>query len=336
MKRRRRRSSLLPWPALRSLRRPRRPVKGAAWFRGGSHHRPPRGVDRGSGWRRLLAGGVALAELTLLVVALAHPAFRVQHVDVSGTHRLAASEVVAGAGLSNPGSIFTVNPSGVSGRLKRSTWVRSSTVSESLPDRVLVRVEEWQPVAVYQSSSGHPFFLSEEAVALGPAGAPEAAAGLLLVQGPQTADPKLGQRVLDSRLLVALVNIQRTLPRLIGQDVKGFTIDGCGNLTLVSVRGWSVQFGRMMTGEEIATLGDKVSALRAVAADIDYNSPDLQAVNVMNPAAVAVRVKSKPTPVPARAGPSPSSSPSSRTGPVRIQASASASPAPPAPVEACR
>jgi hypothetical protein len=336
VKRRRRRSSLLPWPALRSLRRPRRPVKGAAWFRGGSLHRPPRGVDRGSGWRRLLAGGVALAELTLLVVALAHPAFRVQHVDVSGTHRLAASEVVARAGLTNPGSIFTVNPSGASVRLKRSTWVRSSTVSESLPDRVLVRVEEWQPVAVYQSSSGHPFFLSEEAVALGPAGAPEASAGLLLVQGPQTADPKLGQRVLDSRLLVALVNIQRTLPRLIGQDVKGFTLDGCGNLTLVSVRGWSVQFGRMLTGEEIATLGDKVSALRAVAPDIDYNSPDLQAVNVMNPAAVAVRVKSKPTPVPARVSPSPSSSPSSRTGPVRIQASASASPAPPAPVEACR
>jgi cell division septal protein FtsQ len=336
VRRRRRRSSLLPWPALRSLRRPLRPVKGAAWFRGGSLQRPRRGVDRGSRWRRLLAGGLALAELSLLVVVLAHPAFRVQHVDVTGTHRLAASEVVARAGLSNPGSIFTVNPSGVSGRLKRSTWVRSSTVSESLPDRVLVRVEEWQPVAVYQSSNGHPYFLSEEAVALGPAGGPEASAGLLLVQGPQTADPKPGQRVLDSRLLVALVNIQRTLPRLIGQDVRGFSIDGCGNLTLVSVRGWSVQFGRMLTGEEIATLGDKVSALRAVAPDIDYNSPDLQAVNVMNPAAVAVRVKSKPTPGPARASPSPSSSPNSRTGPVRIQASAAASPAPATPVEACR
>jgi hypothetical protein len=148
----------------------------------------------------------------------------------------------------------------------------------------------------------------------------------------------VGRRVLDSRLLVALVNIQRTLPRLIGQDVKGFTIDGCGNLTLVSVRGWSVQFGRMLTGEEIATLRDKVAALRAVAPEVDYNSPDLQAVNVMNPSAVAVRAKQKPTPTPApgRASPAPSASANARSGPVRVQTSPSASPGPAVPVDACR
>jgi hypothetical protein len=91
----------------------------------------------------------------------------------------------------------------------------------------------------------------------------------------------------------------------------------------------------MLTGEEIATLHDKVAALRAVAPEVDYNSPDLQAVNVMNPSAVAVRVKQKPTPTP-RATPSPSSSASARSGPVRIQTSASASPAPVGQVDACR
>lgn len=292
-------------------------------------------MDRGSSWRRILAAGLALVELAVLVTALAHPTFAVRHVEVTGTHRLTTSEVVSRAGLVEAGSIFAVDPSAVSSRLKTSSWVRSSTVAETLPDRVVLQVVEWQPVAVYQPSNGHPYYLSEEAVALGPAGSPEASSGMLLVEGPQASDPKPGRRVFDSRLLVALVNIQRTLPKLIGQDVKGFTIDGCGNLTLVSVRGWSVQFGRMLTGEEIATLHDKVAALRAVAPEVDYNSPDLQAVNVMNPTAVAVRVKQKPTPTP-RAAPSPSSSASARSGPVRIQTSASASPAPVGQVDACR
>jgi cell division septal protein FtsQ len=336
VRRRRRRSSLLPWPNLRSLRRPLRPIKGEAWFRAGSSQ--ARGVDRGSRWRRGLAGGLALIELVFLMTVLAHPTFAVRHVEVTGTHRLSSSEVVSRAGLRDAGSIFAVDPSAVGLRLKTSSWVRSSTISETLPDRVVLQVVEWQPVAVYQPSNGHRYYLSEEAVALGPAGGPEASSGMLLVEGPQASDPKVGRRVLDSRLLVALVNIQRTLPRLIGQDVKGFTIDGCGNLTLVSVRGWSVQFGRMLTGEEIATLRDKVAALRAVAPEVDYNSPDLQAVNVMNPSAVAVRAKQKPTPTPApgRASPAPSASANARSGPVRVQTSPSASPGPAVPVDACR
>jgi cell division septal protein FtsQ len=293
-------------------------------------------VDRGSRWRRLLAGGLALIELAFLITALAHPTFAVRHVEVNGTHRLSTSDVVSRAGLVDAGSIFALDPSAVSRRLKSSSWVRSSTVSETLPDRVVLQVVEWQPVAVYKPSNGHPYYLSEEAVALGPAGPPGASGGMLLVEGPQAADPKPGRRVLDSRLLVALVNIQRTLPKLIGQDVKGFTIDGCGNLTLISARGWSVQFGRMLTGEEIATLREKVAALRAVAPEVDYNSPDLQAVNVMNPSAVAVKARQKPTPTPGRAVPSPSSSASARSGPVRIQPSASGSPASAVPLDACR
>jgi hypothetical protein len=161
-------------------------------------------------------------------------------------------------------------------------------------------------------------------VALGPVGEQAAASGLVPVQALQAGEPRLGARVLDPRLLTALVNIQRTLPRLIGQDVKIFTIDSCGNLTLISVRGWQAQFGRMLTAEEIATLHDKVAALRAVAPDVDYNSADLQYVNVMNPAAVAVRVKPKSTPVPASPAPTPTAN--ARGGPVRIDAAPSAQP----------
>jgi cell division septal protein FtsQ len=276
-------------------------------------------VDHGTRWRRGLALGLAAVELAALVAALAHPALTVRHIDVTGQHRLQAAEVVSRSGVGRGGSIFAVDPSFIQARLERSTWVRSSQVSAELPDRVVIRVDEWRPVAVYQPANGHPYFLSDQAVALGPAGDQDASEGLLPVQGPQSSEPRPGARVLDPRLLTALVNIQRTLPKLIGQDVKIFTVDSCGNLTLVSSRGWQAQFGRMLTGEEIATLHDKVAALRAVAPNIDYNSPDLQAVNVMNPAAVAVRQKPKSTPVPATPATTPTAT--ARAGPVRIDAS---------------
>jgi cell division septal protein FtsQ len=302
-------------------------------------------VDPGVRWRRILALGLASLELVALVVGLLHPAMTVRHVDVSGEHRLEAGQVVAASGLDRGGSILGVDPSVVAARLQRSTWVRSSQVTAQLPDRVLIRIDEWKPVAVYQPASGPAYFLSDQAVALGPLGDQDAPGDLLPVQAPQAVEPRPGARVLDPRLLTALVNIQRTLPRLIGQDVKVFTVDSCGNLTLVSSRGWQAQFGRMLTGEEIATLHDKVAALRAVAPDVDYNSPDLQTVNVMNPAAVAVRNKPKSTP--ARATPTPATlaptpAATAAAGPVRIPAASPGQPVPsgeasaPAQPAACR
>jgi cell division septal protein FtsQ len=294
-------------------------------------------VDPGVRWRRLLALGLAALELVALVVGLLHPALTVRHVDVSGEHRLGAGEVVAASGVARGGSILGIDPSTVAARLQRSTWVRSSQVSAQLPDRVLIRIDEWKPVAVYQPASGPGYFLSDQAVALGPLGDQDSPGDLLPVQALQAAEPRPGARVLDPRLLTALVNIQRTLPNLIGQEVKVFTVDSCGNLTLVSSRGWQALFGRMLTGEEIATLHDKVAALRAVAPDVNYNSPDLQTVNVMNPAAVAVRQKSKSTPTPATpapATPAPTPAATAGAGPVRLPAASPGQPVPSGPAAA--
>jgi hypothetical protein len=102
------------------------------------------------------------------------------------------------------------------------------------------------------------------------------------------------------------VNIQRSLPDIIGQEVQSFTIDSCGNLTMSARTGWKAQFGRVITPEELATLKDKVAALKALAASgVDFNS--VQYVNLMNPYAVAVPTRG-PTARPGRASPSPSPS----------------------------
>jgi hypothetical protein len=182
-----------------------------------------------------------------------------------------------------------------------------------LDGTVVVRISEWQPVAAYHAGTGKRYFLlSSQAMVLGPA----ASAGTLVdIQGPAGADPKSGAQALDPALLTALVNIQRGLPALIGQEVAGFIFDSCGDLTLVSKKGWRVYFGRVLTPEEFTTLRDKLSALKAIAGhgNVDYNSTDLMYVNVMNPSEPAAGYKSRtpasPSPSPGAAQPSPSPAP---------------------------
>jgi cell division septal protein FtsQ len=287
----------------------RRPTRGAG-------RRPKRfgSLDERVRARGRRAGSLALAGcwLVALVALLVAPIFQVRRVDVSGNRRMTAAQVVAAAGLDHPGSVFQVDPGALERRVAGATWVRAASVSARLPDRVSIRVDEWQPVAVYQAGAGAPWYLSDQAVALGPADA-AGASSLLGVQGPAAPLPRAGRAPLDRALLVALVNVQRALPGLIGQEVQSFTIDACGGLTLNARRGWKAQFGTVLTPEDLASLTDKVASLRALAVsgDVDFNNPSLGYVNVMNPAVVAVP-QSSPSPRRGRASPSPSASPAVR------------------------
>jgi cell division septal protein FtsQ len=168
----------------------------------------------------------------------------------------------------------------------------------------MIRVSEWQPVAAYHAGkSAKVFWLSDQAIVLGLA---SNVGPLVDVQGPAGSDPKVGERPLDAQLLTALVNIQRGLPALIGQDVAGFVFDSCGQLTLVAKKGWKVYFGRVLTPEEFASLRDKLTALKAIAGQVNYGSADLEYVNLMNPAEAAVGYKSlEPKPTPGAPQPSP-------------------------------
>jgi cell division septal protein FtsQ len=273
---------------LASVRRPRREER--------AHRRARRTAS-------LALAGLALAAFVALLVA---PVFQVHRVDVSGNQRLTAAQVVAAAGLQHPGSIFQVDPGQLERRLTSATWVRAASVSAQLPDRVLIRVDEWQPAAVYRAAGGAFWYLSAEAVVLGRAGAD--AGTLLDIDGPARPAPRTGSAPLDRALLVALVNIQRALPDLIGQQVQSFTIDSCGNLTMNATAGWKAEFGRVITPEEFAGLRDQVAALKALYASGSVDFATVGYVNLMNPYTVAVPTRS-PTPRPGRATPSPSPSP---------------------------
>ena len=267
--------------------------------------------------RRLASLALATAELGGLAALLLAPVFTVRSIEVSGNTRLTNDQVLSAAGPIG-GSVFLVDPSALERRLQTSTWIRSATVTSQLLDRVSIRVEEWRPVALYKAGGGPPYLLSDQAAALGVAGGDEVKT-LPEIDGPPQPEPKPGRPALDRALLTALVNIQRALPALLGEEVQSFTIDACSNLTLNAKRGWKAQFGRMLTPDELASLSDKIAALKALAAagEVNFGSPDLQYVNVMNPTLPAVKTRDKPL-RPARApasspapGPSPSAPPPS-------------------------
>jgi cell division protein FtsQ len=312
MRPRRRRSSRLPRPSLPWRHRPPAArLAGQAWTKSNAVSEEEEGRPR---WRSL-AVTLALAELVFALLLVNGPLFQVRHVDVHGAGHLGPAQVRSLAGLERPLSLFAVDAAGIRRRLGASAWVRGATVSTRFPDTVVVAVDEWQPVAAYRAGpQGRAYFLSDRGFVLGAAADPSP---VLAIQGPAGPEPRPGQVPVELPLLTALVNVQRQLPALIGQEVGGFQLDGCGNLTMTVKRGWRALFGRVFTPEEIAALKAKLAALKSISADVDLNSPDLEYVNLMNPREPAVKLKSaksppSPTPAPAATpapGPSPSAAP---------------------------
>ena len=299
----RRRSSLLPrapWP--NGIERTE-PLRGQLWTRSERSLRPPDAPL----WRRGLAVVGAIVATSLLGWLWFGPALGVRSVEISGSRHLSASEIASAAGITVNGSVISIDDQAARQRLLDQVWIRSASVEPSLPGTVTIQVSEWVPVAVYHAGpSTHLFLLSSQAVVLGPT---PASGGLVDIQGPAGNDPRPGDRALDPDLLVALVNMERAMPTLIGQDVAGFIFDSCGDLTMVAKRGWKVYFGRVLTPEEYASLRDKLTALKAIAPNVNYASSNLLYVNVMNPSEPAVGFKPKPPPVSASPSPSPSPSP---------------------------
>lgn len=302
MKLRRRRSSFLPrapWP--NGLERTE-PLKGQLWTRSEKSVKPP-----DVHWtRRALAAGVALFLVLLLGWFWFSPAFAIRTIEVNGARHMTARQIAAAAGISSNGSVLSIDGTSAQQRLLDQVWIRAATVQPQLPGTVVISISEWEPVAAYHAGpSSKLFLLSSQAVVLGPT---PASGGLVDIQGPAGGDPHVGDRPLDPLLLTALINIQRSLPTLLGQDVAGFIFDSCGDLTMIAKKGWRVYFGRVLTPEEFSSLRDKLSALKAIAGKnmVDYSSTDLLYVNVMNPSEPAVGYRSRQ---PAPASPSPGATP---------------------------
>lgn len=264
---------------------------------------------------RLAAGLMAAVEVALLLWLVAAHAVPVRSVEVRGLQHLTRQQVVQAAGLDRPVSMAAVDGAGIAQKLQRLPWVRTASARPLLPDRVIIDVQEWAPVALYNG-----FLLNDQAAALAPG---QPAPGLVVIKGPAAA-PRPGDHPIDAQLLDALVRIQGAFPTLYpGQKVGSFQLDCLGALTLLTDKGVRVIFGRVLTPDQLTALAAKLSALKSVAADSEVQHGQVDYINVENPDQVAVHFKGdKPPP------PSPAPKGAASPGPVAV----APSPTAPAPV----
>ena len=249
---------------------------------------PAKPVATGRGWLWAVAQIAVLgAEIFALLFLLAQPAFRPQHVKVTGTKHLTAAQVTGALNLPSDRNIFLLNQADLANRLQALPWVRTATVSLALPDRVSVRVTEWTPSAVLQVGETT-YYLNDLGEVLDPA---VEAGSLTVINRPGFGPAKDGQHAVGAELLPMLVQLRAGFTSAFKISVTSFQLDSREVLTAQTDRGWTIIFGQMVTGDDRASLEPKVAALRALSSRIDLLSAPIQYINLENARAPAVQMR---------------------------------------------
>ena len=249
---------------------------------------PAKPLATGRGWlwallQVLIVGG----EIFALLFLLAQPAFRPRHVDVVGTKHLTAGEVIGALNLPSDRNIFLLSQAGLASRLQALPWVRTASVSLSLPDRVSVRVTEWTPSAVLQVGETT-YYLNDLGEVLDPAAE---AGGLTVINRPGFGPARDGQHAIGSELLPMLIQLRAGFAPAFKISLTSFQLDAREVLTAQTDRGWTIIFGQMVTSDDRASLEPKLAALRALSSRIDLTSTSIQYINLENARAPAVQMR---------------------------------------------
>ncbi len=137
-----------------------RPLKegGTNWFQRLGHH-----FWIGSIVIMILVG----LSITLLVgylVALSAPFFRLEDVNFQGNKQVSQLELLQKGGLEDKLNILSLNLSDVKKKMEAIPWVKSVQLRRELPNKLLVAVQERQPLSLVLVD-GRLFFLDQEGLA---------------------------------------------------------------------------------------------------------------------------------------------------------------------------
>jgi len=249
---------------------------------------PAKPVASRRGWLWALVQIAVLGgEIFALLFLLAQPAFRPRHVEVVGIKHLTAVQVTAALSLPSDRSIFLLSQADLANRLQVLPWVRSASVSLTLPDRVAVRVTEWTPSAVLQVGEST-YYLNDLGEVLDPA---VEAGSLTVINRPGFGPAKDGQHAVGGDLLPMLIQLRAGFPSAYKISVTSFQLDRREVLTAQTDRGWTIIFGQMVTSDDRASLEPKLAALRALSSRIDLVSAPIQYINLENARAPAVQMR---------------------------------------------
>ena len=107
----------------------------------------------GGAWQLSANGWIAAQTEALTAAALeisAEAGLRVDDVVLSGRNHADAAEILAALDIERGSPILAMDMPAARARLESLGWIRSAEIARRLPDVVFVRVEERQPLALWQ------------------------------------------------------------------------------------------------------------------------------------------------------------------------------------------
>jgi cell division septal protein FtsQ len=170
-------------------------------------------------------------------LALTSSAFEVNEVTVEGHQLLKADQVVVAAGL-HPQSIFLIDPTEVAGAVEKLPSVKSAEVTCRLPNKLIIRVEEWQPSYAWKVGSVLNLVSPGGAVM----GTTTREEGLLVVVDVDSVPVRQGDEV-DMRGIQTASKLRDLLPREVGYTPTYFEYSHTQGVILPSHEGIRVVFG---------------------------------------------------------------------------------------------
>ncbi|MFN2465023.1 MAG: cell division protein FtsQ/DivIB [Candidatus Dormibacteria bacterium] len=252
---------------------------------------------------------VLAIEVSAAILLFTSPALAARTVEVTGNHHLSRQDVLRRTHLGAAGSVFLVAPQAAEAALRGDPYVRAVFVRTSLPDRVEISVDEWEPLGLLHRD-GHDYLLSPEGSVLGPAAGavvgPAAGQPSVDVVWAATGPLHTGEHAVSGRLLQDLKRIQAAFPGAYGLTISAINLAADQQLTLQTREGIRIEFGQMVTPEQIDSLDAKLASLKALSTKVDLAHSRLDYVNLMNQSQPVTHAIPSPSPSPT---PSPSARP---------------------------
>ena len=161
--------------------------------------------------RAITLAAVAYAAYLSLLWAADHPVFAIRAITVqgvpSGSGKSAASKpldhvrAIQVAQFCVPrisGTFFTADLEAARAAFEALPWVRKATVRRQWPNRLLVTLEEHQPLARWNDEDGNRF-LNQQGEAFAAPGEKTIGSGLPLLLGPEGSEKEVAQRYREFR-----------------------------------------------------------------------------------------------------------------------------------------
>ncbi|RME23696.1 MAG: FtsQ-type POTRA domain-containing protein [Deltaproteobacteria bacterium] len=172
----------------------------------------------------VLGAGLGVAAWAVMRLFEQAPVLRVRSIEVRGCRRTGLQQVMEASGVRQGMNILDVDMRKSAEAIEKLPWVKSARVTRLVPDRVLVEVTEYRPVALLAASG---LYLVDGSATVFKEAEPSDAVDLPVVSGVVSEPAAEGSEDAKRRLREALRMLERIrrLPCLKGKRVEQLHVD---------------------------------------------------------------------------------------------------------------